>query len=318
MKNRKEINIFSTSFLDLLSGALGAVLILFIIIPKLTSAQMDALEEIERLNVQAEELAELIEQARTAIPVELYEQIQAQIEALHDRLQELREAVVELQRRLDDCEEERARLHREIEELRQELERQRQEIEHSRRQSQEIEQLREELEQTRRELREAQQQAQAQERQRDGLPSNFSEMGDVQAFIMWEEHVDVDIYVENLDNGEQLGHPGSGLPNEQSWGMLSDDINHLRLRGDGVRYFEIFYQPRPVPGRYKIWFHIFQNEDGTHWNGRPATVRGFIVMFAGEPNEIRINYRSVTLTSAFDDHVIGTLVVTEDNIMLVE
>ena len=42
---RKEINIFSTSFLDLLSGALGAVLILFIIIPKLTTEQQSALDE---------------------------------------------------------------------------------------------------------------------------------------------------------------------------------------------------------------------------------------------------------------------------------
>lgn len=32
---RREINIFVTSFLDLLSGALGAVIILFIIVPKI-------------------------------------------------------------------------------------------------------------------------------------------------------------------------------------------------------------------------------------------------------------------------------------------
>ncbi len=33
---RKEINVFGTSFLDLLSGALAAVIILFVIVPKLS------------------------------------------------------------------------------------------------------------------------------------------------------------------------------------------------------------------------------------------------------------------------------------------
>ena len=49
---RKEINIFSISFLDLLSGALGAVLILFIIIPKMTFEQQDAISQLEELNEQ--------------------------------------------------------------------------------------------------------------------------------------------------------------------------------------------------------------------------------------------------------------------------
>jgi len=39
MAARKEINIFSVSFLDLLSGALGAVLLLFVIIPKNASTE---------------------------------------------------------------------------------------------------------------------------------------------------------------------------------------------------------------------------------------------------------------------------------------
>ena len=43
---RKEINIFGTSFLDLLSGALGAVIILFIIVPKMSVQQQEALQEL--------------------------------------------------------------------------------------------------------------------------------------------------------------------------------------------------------------------------------------------------------------------------------
>ena len=37
MRNRKEINPINVAFLDLLSGALGAVIILFLIIPKAKS-----------------------------------------------------------------------------------------------------------------------------------------------------------------------------------------------------------------------------------------------------------------------------------------
>ena len=43
---KKEINIFSISFLDLLSGALGAVIILYIIIPKLNAEEIELLDEV--------------------------------------------------------------------------------------------------------------------------------------------------------------------------------------------------------------------------------------------------------------------------------
>jgi len=314
--NRKEINIFSTSFLDLLSGALGAVLILFIIIPKMTSEQQNALEEIERLNVQAEQLAELIEQARNSIPAELFEQIQEEMEAMQNRLQELRQSVENLQQRLQNCEEENSRLRQQMDEMRRQMDEMRQQVEQ---QGGQVERQRQELEQTRRELQETRRQldeATARLRQRDGLPSSFVDKGDVQVFILWEENVDVDLYVQNLGNGEICGHPGSSYENARSWGMLTEDINHLRLRGDGVKYYEIFYQPRPVPGRYKIWFQIFQSEDGTHWNGRPAMVSGFIILFSGTPNEKRIDFPTVTLTRALENHIVGTLTVTVNNIIL--
>jgi hypothetical protein len=65
---RREINIFSISFLDLLSGALGAVLILFIIIPKMTDElPQTAQNQQQRLqNTEAENdrLRERLEQTR--------------------------------------------------------------------------------------------------------------------------------------------------------------------------------------------------------------------------------------------------------------
>ena len=46
---RQEINIFGTSFLDLLSGALAAVIILFIIIPKMTKEDVELLEKVKEI-----------------------------------------------------------------------------------------------------------------------------------------------------------------------------------------------------------------------------------------------------------------------------
>lgn len=50
MANRREINIFSISFLDLLSGALGAVIILFVAVPK--AKQVEKLPEPPSQNVK--------------------------------------------------------------------------------------------------------------------------------------------------------------------------------------------------------------------------------------------------------------------------
>ena len=78
----KEINIFSTSFLDLLSGALAAVLILFIIVPKLTKEQDNSLKELEELKEEVGDLKDLMEQIRNSVPAEIFEEIQAKLDEL--------------------------------------------------------------------------------------------------------------------------------------------------------------------------------------------------------------------------------------------
>ena len=289
---RKEINIFSTSFLDLLSGALGAVLILFIIIPKMTAEQQGTLEEIEKLNVQTEELAELIEQARNSIPTKLYEQIQTQMIAQQNTIDELTHVVqnLQLQLQLQNAEFENAQLREQLQQAQQQL------LEAQR-------QL--ELEQTR--LKEAQKK----QKENDGLPSNFIDQGDVEVFILWEGKVDVDLFVKNLDNGETCYYHTP----TRSWGNLMADIDSSSLRDNGKNQ-EIFYQKNPIPGRYLVYFKIYQNKDGTYWSGKPATVTSFAVMFPGKPNEIRIDFPTVTLKRAKEDHIVGTLIVTNNNLKL--
>lgn len=78
---RKEINIFGTSFLDLLSGALAAVIILFVIVPK---GQQQPREEPQP--------------RENTVPEEEYRQLQSQLQESQQRVEQLERQVAELQR----------------------------------------------------------------------------------------------------------------------------------------------------------------------------------------------------------------------------
>jgi len=67
---RKEINVFNVSFLDLLSGALGAVLLLFIVIPKLDASiklKLEKLESIEQLEVDAKDIQTMMSKLEASV-----------------------------------------------------------------------------------------------------------------------------------------------------------------------------------------------------------------------------------------------------------
>ena len=288
----KEINIFSTSFLDLLSGALAAVLILFIIVPKLTKEQDNSLKELEELKEEVGDLKDLMEQIRNSVPAEIFEEIQA-------KLDELQETVNHLTT--------------EVEQLRQQLAQEK-------RRNEELEQKLNEAEKG---LKELEAKLKEQQKKKNGLPSSFMDKGDVEVFILWAENVDVDLYVQNMDNDEVCSHPGitaqGTSPNIKPWGCMGEDINSDRMGEEGSKYYEYFYQYKPVPGRYKLYMNIFdhpQVRPEARWNGKSATINGYVVMHPGKENEIRIDFPEVVLRQAMQNHVIGTLIVTENNITI--
>ena len=211
---RKEINTFSISFLDLIAGALGAVLILFIIVPKLTSEQQATLDKLEQ-----------------------FEQTQ----------RELKEA------------------QREIEKLR----------------------------------------AQNKETVEGKI---FGVDAQLAVVCMWPENIDVDLYIKNLQTQEVCFYGKKRTP----FGSLFEDIVS-RESADDNRY-ELFYQQRIVPGRYLLYVNIFTGADLSRANR--ATVDGYVVLFPGKKNEIKINYRQIRLTRPGVDVKIGTLTVTNNNITL--
>lgn len=292
---RKEINIFGTSFLDLLSGALAAVIILFIIVPKMTAEQQNTLEEIEQLNVQVEELGNLMEQIQNSVPQEVYEQIRHQIEELQGTIEHLSEQVENLQGQLASARSENEQLRAEVERL-QENSRRTQQLE------QENEQLRQRIAQL-----EAQQSNQNGQGISDGKV--FGMNAELGVVCIWPENVDVDLYVKNLSTGEVccFSHKNT------SFGNLNEDVR-TRNSDDDDRY-ELFYQSRIVPGRYHIFVNIYGGPNNT-WTGQPAHVDGYAVIFPGKPNQVKIPFRQITLTQSGQNVNVGTLNVTNNNITL--
>lgn len=100
---KRKVNIFSISILDILSGALGAVIILYIILPKFNSETLEQVKELESLNatvVQVQQLEDMINQLENSVEKELFEKIEAQIKELKQTIEKLKSEVETLQRDL--------------------------------------------------------------------------------------------------------------------------------------------------------------------------------------------------------------------------
>lgn len=294
---RQEISIFGTSFLDLLSGALAAVIILFIIVPKMTSEQQNTLEEIERMNVQMEDLNNLMERLQNSVPQDVYEEIQTQIEALRNTANELREQVQQMQERLAASESESQRLREELQ--------QQQNVE------QQNERLQQQNEQLQQRIRELEAQLQQQQSTGQGISDGkvFGMDAELGVVCVWPENVDVDLYVKDLSTGNVCFFNEKN----QRFGSLMEDITSRTSPNDD-RY-ELFYQRKIIPGSFQIYVNIY-NGTSSQWDGTPAHVEGYIVMFPGKPNQIKIPYPQVVLTQGGQNTIIGTLNVTPNHISL--
>lgn len=93
---RKEIQVFSISFLDVLSGALGAVLLLYIIVPRLNISE-EEFEEQAKLAETVKELGLQIQDIRTVVPGEIFDNLQNQMATLEEARQALEQQISRLQ-----------------------------------------------------------------------------------------------------------------------------------------------------------------------------------------------------------------------------
>ncbi len=274
---KKEISIFSVSFLDLLSGALAAVIILFVVIPKMTHEQADAIETLDKMEVQMEELEDLIELARNSIPEELYEQIQQQLESMRETMNQLQEEVTQLAEDLRTCEEERERLQLELDQTRQ--------------------QLQEALEQI---PVQSENQGSGQGQVLFGVDAKFA------IVITWPDNLDVDLHIKNTSNGEFVNYKRKNM--NRNWGNLLTDITQRR---EGEDIYELFFQKQIVPGTYEVYYHLYTETN------QSVDVNGYVVMHPNKPEEFRIDLPQKRISHTARDVSglikIGTIRLNQDN-----
>jgi hypothetical protein len=67
MRRAKEIHLVNISFIDMLAGALGATIILFIIVPKVSFADLDKLKSIDSLSVNKANMDSVIANLQSVV-----------------------------------------------------------------------------------------------------------------------------------------------------------------------------------------------------------------------------------------------------------
>jgi len=305
---KKEINVFSVSFLDLLSGALAAVIILFVIVPKLTAEDQAIVETVDSLEVNVNELDSLVQLARNSVPDSLYQQIQQQIEEMRNSMDSLRNHAQNLEQQLENTQQRNRTLENQLAETEQRM----QEIEQALQEAQdrptreEIEQIQQQLAEARAELEEQREQA----AQGAGGPgaSMFGVNAKFALVCDWSENLDVDLYMKNTATGKWICYNCG----DQDFGNYLGDVTS-RQEGDGR--FEMIYQEMQIkPGNYEVWYHLYSGSGTAHIDGYAV-----IHPFTSREKKVKFNPQTLNHTSkptSGGGIKIGTLKVTENNIIL--
>lgn len=257
MMARKEINIFGTSFLDLLSGALGAVIILFIIVPKMTNTEHDVIQKLKELEDVAGNIEDILSKLENTVPKETLELIETELNELRQQTDVLRKELVELKEEVKAVQDENDDLHRQVEEKERELE-----------------QLRQQVSDVTEKLKEA-------DRRNSTANTVEKTLGVFARFgilCRWEEtDADVDIGVQKF--GGTPEHCWRMHPSKP-WGILGEDVRERTF--DENERFELFYVPEIVPDVYTAWANIY---DGSR--GQRANVHATLIFHPGKPDEMR-------------------------------
>ncbi len=280
--SRKEINVFSVSFLDLLSGALAAVIILFVIVPKTTQVQQDTLKTIDSLQVQVTDLDSIIKRARNSIPDSIYRQIESRVNRLEQSIDSLRRQTDNLQRALLDCNEQNRN-------------------------------LRSELQQTRTNLQRAEEIVRENQRRNAVGPGEVIYGLNAQLGIVckWQENIDVDLFLINKANNENCYYEKKHF----DWANYLSDITS---RGRNDETYELIYQMQIVPGQYDIYVHLYTPTGTAKVSGfirfKPLTPQEQMIKF---PHEITLtNTGQKPPNPPVGGSKVGTLTVTQNSITL--
>lgn len=264
--SRREINIFGTSFLDLLSGALGAVIILFVIVPKMNAEDVELLDKVKTIEAIATDVDEVIRKLENSVPKEVLEQIEKElsdlkedVRRLHEETERMKRAVEAITARNEQLEEQVARQEEEIGRLRAQL------AEATRRIEQEEEN----------------------NRTANTVEKTLGVFAQFGILCRWSEtDTDVDIGVQRFgDDPDQCWRMYPSKP----WGILGEDVRERAFEEE--ERFELFYVPRIHPDIYTAWIDIYE---GSH--GQRADVLCTLIFHPGKPDEQRYEIGPIHLS----------------------
>ena len=254
---KKDINIFGTSFLDLLSGALASVIILFVIVPKKTSSDVEIIEKFKELEVVATEVQDLTAKLKESVPKDVFKEIAQELEDLRKKISQLRDKIREMEDDVKRMTEENTNLKQQVAA-----------------QTEEIERLKEQL-------RAAQARAAAAERANTAANTVERTLGVFAKFgilCRWEQtDTDVDIGVQRFgDSPEQCWR----MHASKKWGILGEDVRERAT--DESERFELFYVPEIYPDVYTAWCNVY-----TGSIGKEANVTATLIYHPGKADEQR-------------------------------
>jgi len=270
---RKEINIFGTSFLDLLSGALAAVIILFVVVPKGVQEDPELVKQVQELKTVTNDVKDAIEKIKNSVPKEVFEKIRKDIETANKKL-------AELNTKIEKLEEDIKKISSENTALKEKVQKQQEEIDKLKKQVQEL------LAQIDAVKKENQSSANTVEK----ALGVFARFG---ILCRWSEtETDVDMGVQCF--GEMQGRREQCWRNHPSmrWGMLGEDVRE-RVDEDEEERFELFYVPQIYPDIYTLWIYIFDQSAGSN-----AMVTCTFVFHPGKPDEVRKEVGPINLNKS--------------------
>ncbi|MDX1685123.1 MAG: hypothetical protein R3275_07790 [Saprospiraceae bacterium] len=308
---KKQVNTMSTSFLDLLSGALGAVILLFVLVPKTTITDKELIDQMKSLEIETSQLDSLMNNlAESGDTISLVDYLEV-VEKVKF-LQKQNEVLIErLSRQLANAQEETRAYKRANYQLKTENNELKRRIESL---ESEKKALANKLNQKNPSSTKSATESRTVSTTKAKVVKNtdkefyFGFDSELSIVLNWDSSdVDIDLFLE------QDGRFCDGFNRNQSFGKwVRVPAKYL------AKPTEVIIQQELVPGTYKIHAHLARpRRDAT------AEITGFVAMDIGKGKTRKYDFRKQTIRSAPPPYhkradgstLLGTLEVTENNII---
>jgi len=164
--------------------------------------------------------------------------------------------------------------------------------------------IREELAELKRQISETQDNSNQESRQGAGHKALLGLSPDFAILASWSENVDLDIHFTNLGTGEVCYHRNV----HTTFGKLLEDVTS----SPGEEGYEMIYQQKLVPGRYKIEIHWY-DYNNTQSNYSAVNAELEIIFMPFRANEQK-KIQNVRLTNS-NRTLITTLTINQDGFL---